>query len=118
MVVRHVPATVQYWTSSETRKREYAAIDAASKGVKGFCLKLLPECLVPREYKVLGFTEREEGAEMSERGRGNGTPRRSRRGRGEEGSVRRYRISLDEGERGVEKGSKKGGWWRVGRSSD
>lgn len=107
-----VPATVQYWTSAETRKREYAAIDAASTGVKGLCLKLLPDCMVPDEYRVLGFTEREED-EMRERGRGASQPRRKGRGKGEDGSVRRYRIEVDEGERETEKS--RGRWWRFGR---
>lgn len=116
--VRHVPATVQYWTSPETRRREYEAIDAASSGVKGFCLKILPECMVPREYKVLGFSQREEeeeGIRMGggERRRGGGG--RGKRG-GDAGSVRRYRISLDEDGRGAEKpDARRGRWWRFGR---
>lgn len=106
----HVPATVQYWTSPETRRREYAAIDAASRGIKGFALRVLPDCMVPKEFKVMGFSEREEstnstgevGEELRDRGRRPSTVKGSigrmagKRGRGDDGSVRRYRIEIEE----------------------
>lgn len=106
----HVPVTVQYWTSPETRRAEYAAIDAASRGLKGFALKILPDCMVPKEYKVMGFSEREDstnstgetGEELHERGRRPSTVKGSvgrkagKRGRGDDGSVRRYRIEIEE----------------------
>ena len=106
----HVPATVQYWTSPETRRREYAAIDAASRGIKGFALRVLPDCMVPKEFKVIGFSQREEstnstgevGEELRDRGRRPSTVKGSigrkvgKRGRGDDGSVRRYRIEIEE----------------------
>ena len=106
----HVPATVQYWTSPETRRKEYAAIDAASRGIKGFALMILPDCMVPKEYKVMGFSEREDstnstgevGEELRERGRrpsaikGSIGRKGGKRGRGDDGSVRRYRIEIED----------------------
>ncbi len=73
------PATVQYWTSDSTRRLEYAAIDAASKGVRGWFTKLVPDCMVPADSKRVGFHEDEAGDDG--------------------GSVRRYRLVLEgEGE--------------------
>jgi hypothetical protein len=92
------PATVHYWTSEETRRLEYAAIDAASRGVRGFLRKLVPECV--RGEKRGGFYGGEDD---------------------DCGSVRRYRLSLSappekEGlermELGEEKKAKKGFWRR------
>lgn len=71
------PATVQYWTSDSTRRLEYAAIDAASNGVRGFFLKLVPDCIVPKENRRTRFcNEGDEGSDA--------------------GSVRRYRLHLPE----------------------
>lgn len=138
-VGRPIPSTVQYWTSPETRRREYEAIDAASRGVRGFCLKMLPDCLVPKEFKVQGFAQREgsngeTGEEMAERGRkasestagGSLRKRPGKRGKGDEGSVRRYRIDIEEVdpispelEREHERARKESGkrkWFSWGRS--
>ncbi|KAG5933314.1 hypothetical protein E4U59_006944 [Claviceps monticola] len=63
------PATTHYWTSDSTRRLEYAAIDAASRGVKGWIRRhLVPECFAGRH---VGFED-------------------------DSGSVRRYRLDLDE----------------------
>lgn len=74
------PATVQYWTSDSTRRLEYAAIDAASKGVRGFFIKLVPDCILPKHTRRTRFCDGDEGSDA--------------------GSVRRYRLQLPE-----EKGS-------------
>jgi hypothetical protein len=65
------PQTTHYWTSDHTRRLEYAAIDSASKGVKGWVLKhVVPDCFVPKENRRLDFDD-------------------------DTGSVRRYRLELD-----------------------
>ena len=65
------PQTTHYWTSDHTRRLEYAAIDAASRGVKGWFLKhVVPDCFVPKENRRIGFDD-------------------------DTGSVRRYRLDLD-----------------------
>jgi hypothetical protein len=70
------PATVQYWTSDSTRRLEYAAIDAASKGVKGFFIKLVPDCILPANSRRLRFHCEDADSDA--------------------GSVRRYRLALPE----------------------
>jgi hypothetical protein len=66
------PQTTHYWTSDRTRRLEYAAIDAATRGVKGWVMKhLIPECFVPKENRHVPFDD-------------------------ESGSVRRYRLDLEE----------------------
>jgi len=66
------PQTTHYWTSDQTRRLEYAAIDAASRGVKGWVMRhLVPDCFVPRESRRVGFDD-------------------------DSGSVRRYRLDLDD----------------------
>lgn len=74
---------------------EYAAIDAASKGVRGFFIKLVPDCILPVEKRRTRFCEGEEVG-------------------GREGSVRRYRLCLPEEKDGGEVGVKerRGGLWR------
>ncbi|OBR10928.1 hypothetical protein CH63R_06620 [Colletotrichum higginsianum IMI 349063] len=65
------PQATHYWTSDRTRRLEYAAIDAASRGVKGWVRRhLVPDCFVPKE-KHVAFDD-------------------------DTGSVRRYRLELDE----------------------
>lgn len=86
------PQATHYWTSDRTRRLEYAAIDAASRGVKGWVKRnLVPDCFVPKE-KHVAFDD-------------------------DTGSVRRYRLELDEempGEKGGCRGRKRGwfGWTR------
>ncbi|OWP02887.1 hypothetical protein B2J93_3467 [Marssonina coronariae] len=88
------PATVQYWTSDSTRRLEYAAIDAASKGVKGFFVRMVPDCILPQEKRRARFCDGEEGSEA--------------------GSVRRYRLVLpEEGEAAGEKAGTGGGEGRI-----
>lgn len=68
------PATTQYWTSDQTRRLEYAAIDAARRGVRGWARRnLVPACMAPKDGGHLDFDD-------------------------DSGSVRRYRLDLDEGE--------------------
>ncbi|KAH6606156.1 hypothetical protein Trco_005309 [Trichoderma cornu-damae] len=65
------PQTTHYWTSDRTRRLEYAAIDAASKGVKGWIRRnLLPDCFVGKGAHV-AFDD-------------------------DTGSVRRYRLDLED----------------------
>ncbi|KAJ4417138.1 hypothetical protein N0V82_006338 [Gnomoniopsis sp. IMI 355080] len=65
------PPTTHYWTSDRTRQLEYAAIDAASKGVRGWIMRnVVPDCFVPRNTRRAGFDD-------------------------DGGSVRRYRIDLE-----------------------
>ncbi|KAH7381101.1 hypothetical protein BKA64DRAFT_228129 [Cadophora sp. MPI-SDFR-AT-0126] len=72
------PATIQYWTSDSTRRLEYAAIDAASKGVRGFFIKLLPDCILPASSRRTKFHREDDD------------------GASDAGSVRRYRLVLPE----------------------
>lgn len=65
------PPTTHYWTSDRTRQLEYAAIDAASKGVRGWIMRnMVPDCFVPHNTRRAGFDD-------------------------DGGSVRRYRIDLE-----------------------
>ncbi|KAF3761660.1 hypothetical protein M406DRAFT_99877 [Cryphonectria parasitica EP155] len=68
----HVPPqTTHYWTSDRTRRLEYAAIDAASRGVRGWVMRnMVPECFVPKANRRVGFDD-------------------------DGGSVRRYRLDLE-----------------------
>ncbi|KAK6846276.1 hypothetical protein PG987_001464 [Apiospora arundinis] len=87
------PQTTHYWTSDHTRRLEYAAIDAASQGVKGWMLKhMVPDCFIPKENRRLRFDD-------------------------DTGSVRRYRLELDDDcfEK-KESGGRKLGWRMFGRS--
>ncbi|KAI1208673.1 uncharacterized protein F4807DRAFT_145673 [Annulohypoxylon truncatum] len=82
------PQTTHYWTSDHTRRLEYAAIDAASRGVKGWFMKhVVPDCFVPKASRRVGFDD-------------------------DSGSVRRYRLELDNDESGEKTGNggKKMGW--------
>lgn len=60
------PQTTHYWTSDRTCRLEYAAIDAAGRGVRGWVRRLVPGCFGPRP---VGF---------------------------DTGSVRRYRLELQD----------------------
>ncbi|KAK0616779.1 hypothetical protein B0T14DRAFT_433378 [Immersiella caudata] len=83
------PQTTHYWTSDRTRRLEYAAIDAASRGVRGWVMRhVVPDCFVPKSKRRVGFED-------------------------DRGSVVRYRLELDEGEEDVEKrdSKRRKGWW-------
>jgi hypothetical protein len=80
------PSTPLYWTSSETRRLEYAAIDAASKGIRGFVTRLVPDCILPKDLRRTRFSNDDDADDD------------------DAGSVRRYRLRLPE-----EKGSSCGG---------
>lgn len=65
------PQTTHYWTSDRTRRAEYAAIDAASKGVRGWVFRhVVPDCFIPQSKRRVGFED-------------------------DRGSVVRYRLDLD-----------------------
>jgi hypothetical protein len=70
------PTTISYFLLPETRRLEYAAIDAASRGVRGFVVRIIPDCILPAEFRRRRFHDPE--AEESDCG-----------------SVRRYRLCLD-----------------------
>ncbi|KAK8115825.1 hypothetical protein PG984_012327 [Apiospora sp. TS-2023a] len=78
------PQTTHYWTSDHTRRLEYAAIDAASQGVKGWMLRhVVPDCFIPKDNRRLRFDD-------------------------DSGSVRRYRLELDDVPE--KEGGRKLGW--------
>ncbi|KAK7747412.1 hypothetical protein SLS53_001667 [Cytospora paraplurivora] len=71
LTTQQPPQTTHYWTSDRTRRLEYAAIDAASRGVRGWIMRnCMPECLVPKEKRRVAFDD-------------------------DTGSVRRYRLDLE-----------------------
>ncbi|KAK5662298.1 hypothetical protein OQA88_8204 [Cercophora sp. LCS_1] len=86
------PQSTTYWTSDRTRRLEYAAIDAASRGVRGWVMRhMVPDCFVPKSKRRIGFED-------------------------DRGSVVRYRLELEEGGEdgaGAEKHDRKRrkGWW-------
>ncbi|KAI1152892.1 hypothetical protein F4825DRAFT_461547 [Nemania diffusa] len=82
------PQTTHYWMSDNTRRLEYAAIDAASRGIKGWVMKhVVPDCFVPKDNRRLTFDD-------------------------DSGSVRRYRLELECDDSSVKGGkrSRKLGW--------
>lgn len=84
------PQTTHYWTSDRTRRLEYAAIDAASRGVRGWVMRhMVPDCFVPKDRRRIGFED-------------------------DRGSVVRYRLEL-EGDDNVKRVRK--GWWFSTRNS-
>ncbi|POS83066.1 hypothetical protein EPUL_006646 [Erysiphe pulchra] len=90
------PPTINYWTSDDSRRLEYAAIDAASKGVRGFLVRIVPDFILPPQIRRTKFWGH----------KGEGKQR--------EGSVRRYRLTLPEesDERWTKKSERKysGSW--------
>lgn len=90
------PQTTHYWTSDRTRRLEYAAIDAASRGVRGWAMRhIVPDCFIPKDRRRIGFDD-------------------------DRGSVVRYRLELDteeSGEKDEFEGSRKGrrSWWFTSR---
>lgn len=72
------PPTINYWTSDDSRRLEYAAIDAASKGVRGFLVRIVPDFILPPQIRRTKFWGHESD------------------GKQREGSVRRYRLALPE----------------------
>ncbi|KAL1881486.1 hypothetical protein VTK73DRAFT_3548 [Phialemonium thermophilum] len=85
------PQTTHYWTSDHTRRLEYAAIDAASRGARGWIMRhIVPDCIVPRERRRLQFED-------------------------DRGSVVRYRLDLDPDESGdpPEKSNRRSWWIRL-----
>jgi hypothetical protein len=66
-------ATVMLWTSDETRRREYEAIDRRSKGLRGLWNRLIPR--FARSATKSRFYDEKDGSDA--------------------GSVRRHRLVLD-----------------------
>jgi hypothetical protein len=67
---------------------EYAAIDAASRGLRGFFIRLVPDCILPPDSRRMRF--------------------HCESGDDDAGSVRRYRLSLAEEPGLEEKGRQRG----------
>jgi len=86
------PQTTLYWTSDRTRRLEYAAIDAASRGVRGWVMRhMVPDCIIPEDYRRVRFDD-------------------------DRGSVVRYRLDLEDHEKSQSKGGsggmkKRKSWW-------
>jgi hypothetical protein len=76
------PTAPIYWTSPATRRLEYAAIDAASQGVRGFFVRLIPDCILPSEFRSY-----QRSRFHDDEGRDS-----------DAGSVRRYRICIEDEE--------------------
>lgn len=71
-----------FWTSEETRNAEYAKIDAAHSGIKGFFRRMLPKRWARAHAKRRNFYSVRSPA-ISDNGPGT-----------DDDSVRRYRISI------------------------
>jgi hypothetical protein len=85
------PQTTHYWTSDRTRRLEYAAIDAASRGVRGWVMRhMVPDCFIPEDHRRVRFDD-------------------------DRGSVVRYRLDLDGDDRSQTEGiggtKKRKSWW-------
>jgi hypothetical protein len=74
-----VPTTVMHWTSNETRRREYDAIDKQSRGFRGLWNKIRPRMLRSKT-DIQGFYD----------------PNRELSDDDDAGSVRRYRLKLED----------------------
>jgi len=74
-----LPVTIMHWTSDETRRREYDAIDRQSRGIRGFWNKIRPRVFRSKSAVQRGFYD----------------PRKSMSGSTDAGSVRRYRLRLE-----------------------
>jgi hypothetical protein len=72
-----VPATIMHWTSDETRRKEYAKIDMASKGIRGLLSRLFPRLAM--KSKRSRFYDEKDGSRA--------------------GSIRRYRLNFDDDEK-------------------
>jgi hypothetical protein len=72
-----VPSTTTYWTSTETRRQDYARIDKANKGMRGLFRKIMPK--FARTTSESRFFDEKDGSDTC--------------------SVRRYRLDLDDDEK-------------------
>lgn len=72
-----VPPVTIHWTSDETRRKEYAAIDRSRRGLRGLWNKVVPK--FARRGPISRFYSANEGSDA--------------------GSVRRYRLDLPDDER-------------------
>ncbi|PKS10927.1 hypothetical protein jhhlp_002685 [Lomentospora prolificans] len=89
------PPTTHYWTSDHTRRLEYAAIDAARRGVRGWIRRnLVPDCMAPKDGGHLDFDD-------------------------DTGSVRRYRLELDDADMAhvAEEKSRRSKWFPWARKA-
>ncbi|PGH08915.1 hypothetical protein GX51_00972 [Blastomyces parvus] len=75
-----IPATIIDWTSPSTRRREYEAIDRSTRGVRGMWRKIAPSWCQPGGSRMPFFEEGKGGKGMYE------------------GSVRRFRMDVPDGD--------------------
>ncbi|PGH36162.1 hypothetical protein GX50_01017 [[Emmonsia] crescens] len=75
-----IPATVIDWTSPSTRRREYEKIDRSTRGVRGMWRRIAPGWCQPGGSRMPFFEEGKGGRGMYE------------------GSVRRFRMDVPDGE--------------------
>ncbi|KAI5290601.1 hypothetical protein KEM54_001044 [Ascosphaera aggregata] len=73
--------TVMEWTSPNTRRREYAKIDKSTRGIRGFWRRFAPACCQASSAPVPFY----DGHEV-----------KKKKGKGYEGSVRRFRMDVEE----------------------
>ncbi|QDS71832.1 hypothetical protein FKW77_009781 [Venturia effusa] len=69
-----IPSTTTYWTTTESRRQEYAKIDKANKGLRGIWKKLIPK--FARTTSESKFFDEKNDSDVC--------------------SVRRYRLELDD----------------------
>ncbi|KAE9961631.1 hypothetical protein BLS_001596 [Venturia inaequalis] len=69
-----IPATTTYWTTTESKRQEYAKIDKANKGIRGMWKKMIPK--FARTTGDSKFFDEKDDSDVC--------------------SVRRYRLELDD----------------------
>ncbi len=89
----HVPAANIDWTSPSTRRREYAKIDKARRGLRGLIRRVTPRIL--RKDGRVGFHDDD--------GKGS-----------DAGTVRRFRMDVGNGDGAVNEAAKSR-WWKFGK---
>ncbi len=93
----HVPAANIDWTSPSTRRREYAKIDKARRGLRGLIRRVTPRVL--RKDGRVGFHDDD--------GKGS-----------DAGTVRRFRMDVGDGDgdgEGAVDEAAKSRWWKFGK---
>jgi hypothetical protein len=96
----HLPTTLS-WTSDATRRLEYAKIDRAHSGLRGFCRRFLPKSCFGAPSRRNFWNERADY--RSREGREGGYDDDVDDDDDDADSVRRYRLELPETE-GEERG--------------
>ncbi|EEQ83378.2 uncharacterized protein BDCG_00183 [Blastomyces dermatitidis ER-3] len=94
-----IPATVIDWTSPSTRRREYEEIDRSTRGVRGMWRKIAPSWCQPGGSRIPFFEEGKGAKEMYE------------------GSVRRFRMDVPDGDHDQNDEDGGGGGGRGGKET-